>query len=129
MLVSARLEGQNNVVRELSSILDFNNPWCIIQRQDALDLGYPEAANQVVQWEHVHPDRVPRFLTMRGIERGIKVTLRKVSVGHLVAQDVDAILLELPVSRFLNFEFILGVTFLKNFRLTVDMKKGYLSLL
>jgi len=129
MLVAARLEGQNSYVRELSAVLDFNSPWCIIQRQDGIDLGYPEAANLVKQWEYVHPDRVPRFLTMRGIERGIKVTLRKVSVGRLVATDVDALVLEMQPTRLGTFEVILGVTFLKNFRLTVDMKNGYLSLL
>ena len=129
MLVAARLEGQNSYVRELSAVIDFNSPWCIIPRQDALDLGYPEGANQVVQWEKVHPDKVPRFLTLRGIERGIKVSLRKVSVGRLLATDVDALVLEMPTSRFGTFDVILGGTFLKNFRLTVDMKKGYLSLL
>ena len=66
---------------------------------------------------------------MRGIERGIKVTLRKVSVGRLVATDVDALVLEMQPTRLGTFEVILGVTFLKNFRLTVDMKNGYLSLL
>lgn len=60
------------------------------------------------------------------------MTLSKVSLGSLVAENVDAVVLELAHPRFHTFEMILGRTFLKNFKLTVDMKNGkdgYLSLL
>jgi hypothetical protein len=129
MLVSTRIEGQNGRVRELSAVLDFNAPCCMLLFQDGIDLGYPEAANKPVDWARIHPDKVPKFITMRGIERGILVTLRKVSLGSLVAENVDAVVLELAIPRFNTFEMILGRTFLKNYKLTVDMKKGYLSLL
>jgi hypothetical protein len=42
---------------------------------------------------------------------------------------VDAVFLELEHPRFITFDFMLGRTFLNNFRLTVDGKKGYVSLL
>ncbi len=132
MLVSARIEGQNGRVRELSSVIDFNSPYCVVLFQDGIDLGYPEAANKAVSWGRIHPDRVPWFTTMRGIERGILVTLTKVSLGSLVSENVDAVVLELPHLPLHTFEMILGRTFLKNFKLTVDMnngKDGYLSLL
>ena len=132
MLLSVRLEGQNGRVRELSSVIDFNAPYCMVLFQDGIDLGYPEAANKPVNWGRIHPDRVPWFTTMRGIERGILVTLSKVSLGSLVAEKVDAVVLELAYPHFHTFEMILGCTFLKNFKLTVDMKNGkngYLSLL
>ena len=132
MLVSTRMEGTNGRVREVSAVLDFNSPYCVILAPDAIDLGYPEAANKAVDWQKIHPDRVPWFTSMRGIDRGVMVTLRKVSLGSLAAKNVDAVILELEHPRFITFEMVLGRTFLKNFKLTVDMKKGnngYLSLL
>jgi hypothetical protein len=132
MLVSTRIEGQNGRVRELSAVLDFNAPYCVVLAPDAIDLGYSEAANKHVDFTKSHPDRVPWFTSMRGIDRGLVVTLRKVSLGSLTVNEVDAVILELEHPRFITFEMILGRTFLKNFKLTVDMKKGkkgYLSLL
>ena len=128
MLVSARVEGERGVVRELSSVLDFNSPYCVILVQDALDLGYPEAGNKHTDELRARPDRVAWLTSMRGIDRGIVLKLRQVSLGGLVAKDVEAVVLELEHPRFIVFDFVLGRSFLKNFKLTVDMKKGYLSL-
>jgi len=128
MLVSARVEGMRGIVRELSSVLDFNSPYCTILNQDAIDIGYPEAGNKHSDEERARPDRVPRFTGMSGIQRGIKVKLHKVSVGGLVARNVDAVVLELEHPRFITFDFVLGRSFLKNFKLTVDGKKRILSL-
>jgi predicted aspartyl protease len=129
MMVAARVEGQYGIVREVTSILDFNAPYCTILRQDAVDLAYPHAANRHVEEQRHRPDRVITFTTQQGIQRGIVVKLTKVSVGHAVARDVEAVVLELSRPRFLDYDFVLGLTFLRNFRLTVDAKKGYLSLL
>ena len=129
MLVNARVESQMGIVRELSSVLDFNSPYCIILRQDAIDMGYPEADMKPSGMERAHPDRVFRFATMAGIQRGLTVKLRKVSIGGLVVRDVDSLVLELEHPRFITFEFVLGRSFLKNFKMTVDIDKGYLSLL
>ncbi len=89
------------IAREVKSVLDFNAPHCTILRRDAID---------------------------QGIQRGIIVKLHKVSVGTIVASDVDATVLELRHPRFLTYDFVLGRTFLKSCKLTVDVNKGYLSL-
>ena len=128
-LVSARVEGPLGFVREVSSVLDFNSPYCVILRVDAVDLGYPHAANRHVEEERHRPDRVLTFTSLQGIQRGILVKLRRVSVGRAVATDVDAVVLELSHPRFLTYDFILGYSFLKNFRVTFDAKKGHISLL
>lgn len=65
---------------------------------------------------------------LSGIQRGIKVKLRKVSVGGLVARNVYAVALELEHPRFITYDFVLGRSFLKNFKMTVDIKKRFLSL-
>ncbi len=128
MLVSARVEGERGAVRELSCVFDFNSPYCTIINQDAIDLGYPEAANKHPEEERARPQFVTRFTSMRGIDRGIHVFLNRVSLGPLVARNVDAVVLELEHPRHITFDFVLGRSFLKNFKLTVDVGKGYLSI-
>lgn len=126
LLVSARVEGQHGFVREVASLIDFNAPYCVILRHDAIDLGYPHAANRHVEEERTRPDRVPVFTTWQGIQRGIVVRLHKVSVGPVVATDVDAVVLELQHPRFHTFDFVLGRTFLSSCKLTVDVNKGFI---
>ncbi len=116
------------MVRELTAALDFNYPYCTILGPDAVDLGYPQAASKHVDEERLHPERTPWFTSLRGIDRGIMVTLPKVSVGHLTAKNVDAVVLELEHPRFVVVDVILGRTFLKNFKMTLDMKGRSLSL-
>ena len=128
MLVTARIEGQRGIVRELTSVFDFNSPYCTILGQDAIDIGYPKGANRPSDEERDHPEDTPRFCTVSGIQRGMKITLPKVSVGPLVAKNVEAVFLELEHPRFLTFDFRLGRTFLKNFKMTVDSKRRSLTL-
>ena len=128
MLVTIRVEGRYGAVRELSAVIDFNSPYCTVLSQDAIDLGYPEGGNKHNERERTHPEETPRFTSMRGIDRGIQVKLHKVSVGGLVAKNVDAVVLELEHPRHITFDFVLGRSFLKHFKLTVDVKAGYVSL-
>ena len=128
MLVTIRVEGKFGAVRELSAVVDFNSPFCTVLSQDAIDLGYPEGGNKHNERERTHPEETPRFTSMRGIDRGIQLKLHKVSVGGLVARNVDSVVLELEHPRHITFDFVLGRSFLKHFKLTVDVNKGYLSL-
>ncbi len=128
MVVFARAKGQNGAVREVRSVLDFNSPYCVIFSKDALRLGYPEAAMRPRDWQKTHPDKVPYVLDFRGIERTILVSLAEVSLGSLVATNVDAIVIESDLGRMLPVDLILGRSFLNSFKLTVDARKGYLSL-
>ena len=128
MLVTIRVEGKFGAVRELSAVVDFNSPFCTVLSQDAIDLGYPEGGNKHNERERTHPEETPRFSSMRGIDRGIQLKLHKVSVGGLVARNVDSVVLELEHPRHITFDFVLGRSFLKHFKLTVDVNKGYLSL-
>ncbi len=129
MLVTTRVEGQYGAVRELSAAIDFNSPYCTILSQDAIDLGYPEGGNKHNERERTHPEQTPRFSSMRGIDRGIQVRLHKVSVGSISARNVLSVVLELEHPRHITFDFVLGRSFLKYTKLTVDVKNGYVSLL
>ena len=128
MTIIARVVGPRGVVRELSSILDFNSEYSAIFSRQALELGFNEGATTPRNWSIQHPDKVPILFDLRGIERGTMITLKTVSVGRLVAEDVDAVIFELDFPRMMPFDLVLGRTFLKHFRLTVDSRAGYVSL-
>ena len=132
ILVSVRIEGRNGFARELSAVLDINSPYCWVLAHDAIVLGYSAAANKPQDHARYLPDEVPSMTSLRGVDRGIKVPLKKVSIGPLVATDVDAVVFETGLPPKVYFDMILGRTFLKNFKFNVDIKeekKGYFSLL
>lgn len=128
MLVYARVKGPNGKVRELSSVLDFNSPYCVIPPKHAVNLGFIEAAFRPRDWQKSHSSKVPYLLDLRGIERSILVDLPQVSIGELVAKDVGTVVLELETPRMLPFDLVLGRTFLDGFELTLNSKEGFLSL-
>jgi hypothetical protein len=129
MVVYARVKGQNGKVRELSSVIDFNSPYCVVLvPRHAVNLGIIEAALRPRDLQKSHPNSVPYLLDLRGIERSILLKLPEVSLGKLVARSVDAVVLELGVPRMLPFDLVLGRSFLQNFKLTYDAKGGFLTL-
>ena len=141
MILMSRVEGPDGMAtRELSAILDPNFAYSVIFSKDAIDLGYPEAAFRPKEFEKTHPERALWVHEFRGVGRSVMVKLAKVSIGKLVARDVDALLFEtqiqysvhesgrLVLARMIPVDLILGRTFLKNFKLTTDIKAGYMSL-
>ena len=129
MILMSRVEGpEGAVTRELSTLLDPNFAYSVIFSRDAIDLGYPEAAFRPKELEKGHPDRVPNVLEFRGIDRSVMVKLAKVSIGTLFARDVDALIIELDLARMIPVDLILGRTFLRHFKLSTDVKAGYMSL-
>jgi hypothetical protein len=141
MILMSRVEGPDGLVtRELSTVLDHNFAYSVIFSKDAFDLGYPEAAFRPKEFEKTHPDRVLWVNEFRGTARSVLARLAKVSIGRLVARDVDALLVDtqiqysvhesgrLILARMIPVDLILGRTFLKNFKMTTDIKAGYLSL-
>jgi hypothetical protein len=128
-IVTCRVKGSNGRIRELSSALDFNFAYCCIYKQDAIDLGYSEVSFRPEDWEALRPDRVPRILGLRGIEIGTTFNLNEISIGKLVAKDVETIALKLDLPLMYPVDMILGQSFLKNFKLIANPKAGYLALL
>lgn len=128
MTVFARVEGQSGVARELSAIIDPNSTYCLLFAKDAIDLGYPQAANRAREFRSVRPDECPYLLGMRGIESSILFTLKKVGVGNLSFENVKAISLEMEPARMLPFDMILGQSFLKNTTIHYDGKNNIMSI-
>ncbi|MGI0092036.1 MAG: hypothetical protein ACREBS_10030 [Nitrososphaerales archaeon] len=128
MIMSARVKGKHNRVREISALLDFNCHHSWISRTDAVHLGYAEVDNRPEDYKSLAPKNTPEILTLRGLELGILVSLTEVSIGVLHAPYVDAFILALAPPLQLPVDLILGRSFLKNFKLVIDGKAGYLSL-
>jgi predicted aspartyl protease len=126
--VWCRIKGLNGKSRELKGLIDFNYQFCLMPRQDAMDLGYSDASQRHKGWYETRPDRAPLVLTFRGIERTIQINLKEIVVGRLVAKDVDTVVLEYDPPSLSPIDVILGWSFLQNFRITVDPKSKFLSL-
>lgn len=128
MILICRVTGANGNVRELGSILDFNSEYCAIFTKDALELGYNEAAIPPKVWRKAHPDKVPYILDFRGMERATIFSLEQISLGQFAAKDVETAIIEMDFPVAFPFDLVLGRSFLKNFTMEVDMKRGYLTL-
>ena len=128
MIVMCRTWGKDGKTAEIGALLDFNYHYCCISRGAALALGFPEGASTPSNYAALRPDRVPTIIGFRGLETGILITLPRVSLGPLEARNVETIVFELDLPKFLPADMVLGNTFLKNFRLSIDYDKGYVSL-
>ncbi len=128
MILWCRVKGANTRIMELSCLLDYNFDYCYLGRQDASELGYPEATLSHGSWMEFRPDRAPMVLDMRGMERSIQITLKEVSLGDLSVKDVDALITEFDTSPLSPFDMVLGRTFLKSFKMEIDPKAGILRL-
>jgi hypothetical protein len=129
MIVWCRLRGPKGAARELRALIDHNYHYCLILRQDAIDLGYPETSYRHGGWYEFRPDRAPLVVTFRGIERTILINLTEISVGKLRARNVPTVVLEYDVPPMAPVDVILGLTFLEKFRITIDPESGVMSLI
>lgn len=128
MYVMSRVKGPTGLVRELQAIVDPNAEFCSMFARDGHDLGYGEAVIRPKQWQKLHPDRAPYVLDFRGIERSVLFALKEVSVGDIVVKDVDTVIVDMDIPRLVPFDMILGKTFLKHCKFTVDIPNGYFEL-
>ncbi|MDG6916972.1 MAG: hypothetical protein JRN17_03980 [Nitrososphaerota archaeon] len=128
MLVVCRIEGSNNHARELTALLDFNTTYTLMYAHDAIYLGYSDVANRAREWREIFPQKTPYVMSFRGIERGIMISLKRVSIGGLAAENVTTVSLEAEPSLLLPYDVVLGRSFLNNFKVTYDGKAKSLSI-
>jgi len=128
MIIFARVKGKYKRVRELTALVDYNCHFSWILRTDAVHLGYPEVDNRPEDYKSFSSAKTPEILTLRGLELGISVSLTEVSIGKLRAKNVETFILGHPTPLQFPVDLILGRTFLKNFKLVIDSKAGYLYL-
>ncbi len=106
---------------ELKAVLDTGSVWCTIPTVDARELGYDAFFDPIA-----NRGDGALALTQSGTFEVGKLKLQKVSVADISAENIDALVYELP--RMAGADMILGLSFLERFRLNIDYAEGFLSL-
>ena len=119
--VFVRIKG-NRGTRELRAIIDTGSQYCLVPMIDALKIGYDDAYF-VASGE---PGSGTLMATQGCLIETSEIVLKEVSIGNLIAKDVKALCFDLP--RPSGLEAVLGLSFLKNFKTTIDYQKGLLTL-
>lgn len=107
--------------RILSAVLSPGSVYTVVPYRDAIMLGY-EALYQPIEELGVGV----RAATAGNMIEAPLITLTEVQVGTLVARNVEAVAHEIP--SLAGVEVILGCSFLKNFKTTLDYGKGVLTI-
>jgi len=112
--VYAEIEGE--IIARPKMALDTGATYTMIPWDIAEVLGYkPELSK----------DRVP-LVTASGVERAPLITLKSISAFGKAADDVQTIVHNLPEKSYVDG--LLGLSFLKRFRLYLDFQAGILEL-
>lgn len=115
ILRRVRLEGPA-ASREVDMVLDTGAIYTAISWDTAKDPGYDPAGS---------PERVP-VITANGVIEVPKLSVQRVSFRGLAAEEVEVICHDIP--ELAEIEGLIGLSFLKHFRLVVDFKRGILDI-
>lgn len=127
MVVYARFKGPNGLRRELRTLVRPGAPYCFIDRDDAARMGFPQALLEPgpMQYE-MRNAKVPLISTAMGFIEGPLFVLPEISLGDLSAKGVQTLCYDLPDAS--HIDAVLGETFLRNFVVSFDYRKGELRI-
>jgi len=124
-----KLVGANGFVREVAATLSLSYPISIINRTTAAELGYTEVTGRFQELEELfHDTRFKYFLTIKGIERAYIIKLRQVTLGQILRRNLPVAVLEEEINPHLPIDIILGLNFLKNMQIQINLKEHRLKL-
>lgn len=106
--------------REYRAVLDTGSQYCIIPLQDARDLGYNAYNNPN------DPGLGTNAVTKTDMVELDEIDLEEISIGNLKARNVKSLAYHLP--RLTGVEALLGLSFLEQFKTTIDYRAGYLTI-
>ena len=112
--VFARIEGEKT--RRIKVALDTGATFVMIPWEVAEILGYNPGASP----------KKRKIITASGIQHVPLVVLISMSVLEMEAHNVEALVHNLPKES--NVDGLLGLTFLRNFKICLDFRKGVLSI-
>lgn len=115
-----RIRGRKGV-REMRAVLDLASEYSIIPLFDAVQLGNIEFYNTDPE-----PSELTQAITNTCPIQGYEIELEEMSIADAVAKNVKALAYDIP--NLTGVEAVLGISFLKNFKTTVDYSKGYLTI-
>ena len=115
IVLSITLEGED-AEKKIDMALDTGATYTMIPWEIAEILGYNPGASK---------ERIP-LITASGVERAPLITLKSISVLGKGADNVQTVVHNLPEKSYVDG--LLGLSFLKRFRLSLDFRAGILEL-
>ncbi len=116
IIVAPTLIGKNGKRIKIDMALDTGATYTIIPWDVAEVLGYkPELSKERVE-----------LITVSGVEKAPVITLSSVIFLGKEAKNVKAIVHDLPEKSYING--LLGLSYLKNFKICIDFRNGILEI-
>ena len=115
IVLSITLEGED-IEKKIDMALDTGATYTMIPWEIAEILGYNPGASK---------ERVP-LITASGVERAPLITLKSISALGKDADNVQVVVHNLPEKSYVDG--LLGLNFLKKFKLSIDFRTGILEL-
>ena len=128
LVVFCRMKGPGGRVREVPAILAPSYEYCLVLKNDAMQLGYSSVTFRQEDWADISPAEVLHITSTKGIEVATLIKLKEVAVGPLKAENVEAIVTKSEFPMLVPVGAFLGRSFLRHFRLDVDPKSDTFSL-
>ncbi len=116
ILRRVRING-TSASREIDMILDTGAMYTAISWDTAKDIGYDPAVSQ---------NRVP-IITANGVIEVPKIKIRGIEFRGLYVKDVEVICHDMP--ELAEIEGLIGLTFLKHFKIFLDFKDNILEIM
>lgn len=115
-VIVLRLLLKGRVIEIARMALDTGASYIMIPWKIAKALGLkPEISKETTQ-----------IITASGIEMAPIVTLQSVTLGRITLKRIKAVVHDLPAASYVDG--LLGLNFLRNFKITLDFRKGILEL-
>ena len=115
IVLSTTLEGED-IEKKIDMALDTGATYTMIPWEIAEILGYNPGASK---------ERVP-LVTASGVERAPLITLKSICILGKAADNVQTVVHNLPEKSYVDG--LLGLSFLKRFKLYLDFRAGILEL-
>ena len=120
IILFVRIKGRKGI-REYRAVLDTGSEYCVIPTQDARDLGYEAYFDPIAD-----SGRGTTIISKTDMIELAEIELEEVSVADIVAKNVKAFAHYLP--KYAGVEVTLGLSFLKNFKTSLDYANNYLTI-
>ena len=116
IVITPTLVGINGKKKKIDMALDTGATYTMIPWDVAEALGYaPELSKERIE-----------LITASGVEKSPLITLNSLSVLQKNAKDVKTIVHDLPPKSYVDG--LLGLSFLRNFEIRLNFKKGVLEI-
>jgi len=113
IVIHAEIEGE--IIVRPKMAIDSGSTYVLIPWEIADVLGYqPELSKERM-----------RIITASGVEKAPLITLKSISVIGKKAMDVKAVVHDLPPESYVDG--LLGLSFLRRFKVCLDFQKGFLE--